>query len=126
MAQDLIWEETHPAIEYSEGWTREWGSIYHGSAVMRTRRVGDSMSVKFRGSSIKLMGAQGWDHGTFSVSLDGVEEIIHDGYCCGPRGGAPQIIQFEKTGLDTSEHVLNVTNLARGMYGSVLEVDAVL
>jgi hypothetical protein len=71
------------------------------------------------------MGAQGWDHGSFLVNLDG-EETTVDGYCCGPNGGVPQVIQFEATGLDTSEHILNITNLAAGPSGTVLEVDALM
>ncbi|KAJ7776537.1 hypothetical protein DFH07DRAFT_951671 [Mycena maculata] len=75
------------------------------------------MSVKFQGSAIKLMGAQGWNHGSFAVDLDG--------YCCG-SGGIPQVIQFEANGLSNIEHVLRIMNLAPGRVGSVLEADALL
>jgi hypothetical protein len=74
---------------------------------------------------MKFMGAQGWDHGTFRVTLDGAETVV-DGYCCGPNAGVPQVIQFEAHGLSTEEHVLNVTNLAVGPRGSVFEVDALM
>jgi hypothetical protein len=69
------------------------------------------------------MGAQGWDHGSFLVNLDG-EEVTVDGYCCGPNGGVPQAIQFEASGLAPGAHILKITNSASGPYGSVLEVDA--
>ncbi|KAJ7633302.1 hypothetical protein B0H17DRAFT_1217529 [Mycena rosella] len=138
-----FWEDNNSAIKYSSGqWARAYGSIYHGAAVMRTRHINDSMSVKFRGpscsfppagrrlillagSAIKFMGAQGWDHGSFLVNLDG-EETVVDGYCCAPNGGVPQVVQFEANGLNTAEHVLNVTNLAAGPRGTALEVDAVI
>ncbi|KAJ7479588.1 hypothetical protein FB451DRAFT_1239357 [Mycena latifolia] len=124
--QEEFWEDNNPALKYSGGqWARAYGSIYHGSAVMRTRHIGASMSLTFRGSAIKFMGAQGWDHGSFRVVLDG-EETIVDGHCCAPNGGVPQVIQFEATGLGTSEHVLNITNLAAGPRGTVLEVDALI
>ncbi|KAJ7913393.1 hypothetical protein B0H13DRAFT_2005127 [Mycena leptocephala] len=120
---EQFWEENNSAVKYSSGkWARSYGSIYHGSSIMRTRQLGDSMSVKFQGSAIGFMGAQGWDHGSFLVNLDG-EETTVDGYCCGPNGGVPQVIQFEATGLDTSEHILN---LAAGPSGTVLEVDALI
>ncbi|KAF7349131.1 hypothetical protein MVEN_01435300 [Mycena venus] len=124
--QEVFWEDNNASIKYSSGkWSRAYGTIYHGSAVMRTRRLGDSMSVSFQGSAIKFMGAQGWDHGSFLVNLDG-EETIVDGYCCGPNGGVPQVIQFEATGLSTTSHTLNITNSAAGPSGTVLEVDALL
>ncbi|KAJ6607817.1 hypothetical protein B0H10DRAFT_2227461 [Mycena sp. CBHHK59/15] len=124
--QEEFWEDNVAAIKYSSGqWARSYGSIYHGSTVMRTRQIGGSMSVKFQGSAIKFMGAQGWDHGSFVVNLDG-EETTVDGYCCGPNGGSAQVVQFEATGLSTAEQVLNVINLAAGPSGTVLEVDALL
>ncbi|KAJ7443197.1 hypothetical protein B0H11DRAFT_2093009 [Mycena galericulata] len=124
--QEQFWDDNNSAIKYSPGqWSRVYGNIYHGSTVMRTRRIGDSMSVRFKGSSIKFMGAQGWDHGSFLVNLDG-EETIVDGSCCGNGGGIPQVIQFEANDLITAEHVLNITNLAAGRLGSVLEVDALI
>lgn len=69
------------------------------------------------------MGAQGWDHGFFTVDLDGVETIV-DGYCCGPNGGMPQIIQFEANNLSRKSHTLTIRNATPGPHGSVLEVDA--
>ncbi|KAJ7214678.1 hypothetical protein B0H12DRAFT_366619 [Mycena haematopus] len=124
--QEVLWEDNNVAIKYSLGkWIRQYSSIYHGSAVMRTTRIGDSMSVAFQGAAIKFMGAQGWNHGSFLVNLDG-EETTVDGYCCGTGGGIPQVIQFEATGLSSSPHTLNITNLAAGRHGTVLEVDALL
>ncbi|KAJ6488741.1 hypothetical protein C8R45DRAFT_992765 [Mycena sanguinolenta] len=124
--EEVFWEEKNGAIKYSPGqWNREYSGIYHASAVMRTTQIGDSMSVAFQGSAIKFMGAQGWNHGTFLVNLDG-EETKVDGYCCGTGGGVPQVIQFEATALNSATHTLNITNLARGRYGAVFEVDALL
>ncbi|KAJ7108324.1 hypothetical protein C8R44DRAFT_885072 [Mycena epipterygia] len=121
-----FWEENNAEIKYSSGqWARAYGSIYHGSFVMRTKAIGDSMSIQFQGNAIQFMGAQGWDHGSFVVNLDGEESVV-DGYCCGPNGGAPQVIQFEATGLNNTQHVLNVTNLAAGPNGTVLEVDGLI
>lgn len=71
------------------------------------------------------MGAQGWDHGRFLVNLDG-EKTVVNGTHPDFGAGTPQVIQFEATGLDTTEHVLYITNHARGPYGSVLEVDALM
>ncbi|KAF9462748.1 hypothetical protein BDZ94DRAFT_1260670 [Collybia nuda] len=69
------------------------------------------------------MGAQGWDHGSFSVNLDSIETTV-DGYCCGPNGGMPQIVQFEAKNLNRGTHTVNITNLSAGPRGTVLEVDA--
>ncbi|KAJ7479567.1 hypothetical protein FB451DRAFT_1171673 [Mycena latifolia] len=93
--QEEFWEDTNSALKYSGG------------------------------SAIKLMGAQGWDHGSFRVVLDGKETIV-DGHYCAPNGGVPQVIQFEATGLGTSEHVLNIANLAAGPRGTALEIDALM
>ncbi|KAF8209079.1 hypothetical protein K438DRAFT_1811677 [Mycena galopus ATCC 62051] len=123
--QEVFLEDNNVGIKYSSGWSRQYQSIYHGSAVMRTTRLGDSMSATFEGSSIKFMGAQGWNHGSFLVNLDG-EETTVDGYCCGTGGGVPQVIQFEATGLRSGSHTLTITNLARGPHGTVLEVDALI
>ncbi|KAJ7034823.1 hypothetical protein C8F04DRAFT_1232741 [Mycena alexandri] len=124
--QEELWEDNNPAIKYSSGqWARTYNSMYRGSTLMRTTKLGDSMSVKFRGSSIKFIGVEGWDHGTFRVNFDG-EETVVDGHCCGQNGEVPQVMQFEAHGLSTEEHVLNVTNLAAGPWGSKLEVDKLI
>jgi hypothetical protein len=83
------------------------------------------MASPSKGSAIKFMGAQGWNHGSFRVNLDG-EETTVDGYCCGSSGGVPQVIQFDATGLSSAPHTLNITNLAGGPYGSFLEVDGLM
>ncbi|KAJ6462167.1 hypothetical protein C8R45DRAFT_1178652 [Mycena sanguinolenta] len=118
-----VWEENNAGIKYSGNWSRQYASMYHGSSIMRTHQLGDSMSVAFNGSTIKFIGAQGWDHSSFLVNLDG-EEVTVDGYCCGPNGGVPQAIQFTASGLAPGAHVLNIPNSAAGLYRSVLEVDA--
>lgn len=56
--QEEIWEEDNPSIKYSGQWSRAYGSIYHGSAVMRTTRIGDSMSVRFHGLSSLLCSSE--------------------------------------------------------------------
>ncbi|KAJ6462209.1 hypothetical protein C8R45DRAFT_941017 [Mycena sanguinolenta] len=85
----------------------------------------EPVAVAFNGSAIKFMGAYGWDHGSFLVTLDD-EEVTGDGYCCGPDGGVPQAIQFTASALAPGVHVLNITNSSAGPYGSVLEVDAII
>ncbi|KAJ6620190.1 hypothetical protein B0H10DRAFT_2216232 [Mycena sp. CBHHK59/15] len=90
-----VWDDNNAAIRYSAGhWSREFGSIYHGAAVTRTRHIGDSVSFTFQGSVIRFMGAQGWDHDSFVVSLDSDDTIV-DGHCCAPNGGVAQVLQFE-------------------------------
>ncbi|KAJ7495020.1 hypothetical protein FB451DRAFT_1213116 [Mycena latifolia] len=119
-----FWEDNNSAIKYSAGhWTREYSHMYHGGAVMRTRDIGASLALVFNGSAIKFMGAQGWDHGTFRVALDGVETVV-DGCLYQLYEGIPQAIQFQATGLSTAPHVLKITNTAPGPHGAVLEVDA--
>ncbi|KAJ7906221.1 hypothetical protein B0H13DRAFT_1880782 [Mycena leptocephala] len=121
-----FWDDNNDAIKYSAGnWSLQYGGIYHGSAVMRTKQIGDSMSVAFQGSSIRFIGAQGGDHSSFLVNLDGAETVVN-GYCCGPNAGVPQVIQFEATGLAKGEHVLNLKNWEAGPNGSVFEVDGLL
>ncbi|KAK6980972.1 hypothetical protein R3P38DRAFT_3116965 [Favolaschia claudopus] len=120
-------EDTDASFKYSGSWKRQYNSMYHGSSTMRTTQLGDSMVVSFQGSAVKFMGAEGWNHGTMLVTLDGDDETTVDGYCCGTGSGTPQVIQFEATGLTSaSPHILNITNLARGPYGAVVEVDAII
>lgn len=120
---ELFYDDIHREIVYSSSWTRTYGSIYHSSTVHRTRKIGESVQFKFNGSCIRFLGAEGWDHGTFTVNLDGVETTV-DGYCCGPNGGVPQVVQFEADNLSPAEHTITVTNARNGPYGSVLELDA--
>jgi hypothetical protein len=48
--QEVFWEDRNTAIKYSSGqWSREYHSMYHGSAIMRTSQIGGSMSVNFHG-----------------------------------------------------------------------------
>ncbi|KAF7350605.1 hypothetical protein MSAN_01620600 [Mycena sanguinolenta] len=128
-----IWiEEYSKQIEYSGSWSREYGTIYHESAVMRTTELGASMSMEFEGSAIKFLGTQGWDHGIFTVALDGQSTIV-DGSCCIPKsasppivqfGTVPQVVQFEATNLTDAKHLLTITNDNAGPSGTVLQVDA--
>ncbi|KAK7050100.1 hypothetical protein R3P38DRAFT_2861953 [Favolaschia claudopus] len=116
MAEELK-EDTDASLKYSGSWKRQYNSMYHGSSVMRTSQLGDSMVVSFEGSAVKFMGAEGWNHGTILITLDGDESTV-DGYCCGTG---------EASGLTAgSSHILNITNLASGPYGAVVEVDAII
>ncbi|KAJ7635368.1 hypothetical protein FB45DRAFT_484075 [Roridomyces roridus] len=116
MPRDEVWEDNDPALHYIGEWRRDYGSIYHGCSVMRTTRIGDSMTVKFRGA----LGAQGWDHGSFLVHLDG-DAVPVDGQYDAIHEGVPQVVQFSTHGLSRAEHRLTITNDAAGQYGSVLE-----
>ncbi|KAF8177789.1 hypothetical protein K438DRAFT_1978406 [Mycena galopus ATCC 62051] len=129
---DQLWvEEYSKDIKYSSGWTREYGTVYHESAVMRTTELGASLSFEFWGTGIKLIGAEGWDHSTFVVTLDG-ENTNVDGACCFPNGTfplyaiVPQVTQFEASDLNDAKHVLTVTNASPGLQGTVLELDALV
>ncbi|KAJ6493397.1 hypothetical protein C8R45DRAFT_1136607 [Mycena sanguinolenta] len=132
MSEPLWVEEYSKSIKYSGSWSREYGTIYHESAVMRTTELAASMSLEFEGIGINFIGTQGWDHGIFTVALDGQNTIV-DGSCCIPNGASPpvvqfgtvpQVVQFEATNLTDAKHVLTITNNNAGPLGTVLQVDA--
>lgn len=138
----VLYDDHNSAITYTgpssntgsgtSGWYRDYGSIYLGAGVHRTNKIGDRMIFRFNGSAIRFIGAQGWDHGKMRFALTPSasssaerQETEINAFCCGRRGGVPQVNQFEATGLGGGEHELVVENLERGVYGSVMEVDAI-
>lgn len=71
-----------------------------------------------------VLGAMGWNHSTFAVTLDQTTHLV-DAACCMPRGGIAQTVNFAAARLDTRRaHVLTITNQAAGPGGSVLVLDA--
>ncbi|KAJ7193621.1 hypothetical protein GGX14DRAFT_577072 [Mycena pura] len=121
---DQFYEETNAAIEYAGNWTHEPGAIYHGAAHMSTQQLGASVSVTFHGSAILVLGAMGWNHSTFALTLDRRTHLV-DAACCMPAGGIAQTVHFAAAHLDTQRaHVLTITNRAAGPGGSVLALDA--
>ncbi|KAF7373892.1 hypothetical protein MSAN_00601500 [Mycena sanguinolenta] len=128
--QPLWLGESNKSIKYSGSWSREYGTIYHESAIMRTTELGDTVSLEFWGSGIKFLGAQGWNHSVFTVALDDQRTIVN-GSCCIPSddtavGTVPQVVQFEATDLRNGLHTLTIKNDVAGPQGTVLEVDAFL
>ncbi|KZP33729.1 hypothetical protein FIBSPDRAFT_924191 [Athelia psychrophila] len=129
-ASPVFVEDPSSLITYSRGgWTTQYWGGYHGSSVKRTSQLGDWAAFSFKGKSISLMGAQGWDHGTFRASLDGADTDV-DAYFWGGslsnQGGQPQVVQFQVDDLGPGYHTLNITNLEAGPYGSVFELDALV
>ncbi|KAJ6506674.1 hypothetical protein C8R45DRAFT_1175818 [Mycena sanguinolenta] len=123
-------EEYNSNIKYSGSWSREYGIIYHDSGIMRTTKLGDTMSLEFRGSGIKFLGTQGWNHSIFTVTLDGQRTIVN-GSCCISTSDTqaetvPQFVQFEATNLPYGKHALTIKNDVAGPLGTVLEVDSFL
>nr|GAT43846.1 predicted protein [Mycena chlorophos] len=121
---DVFVEETSHDVRFVGNWTRERGTLFHDGALMRTEDLEASVEVTFWGTGVKLLGSLGWNHSRLAISLDGGNATIFDAYCCPPTGSIAQVVQFDAHGLGRGAHVLNVTNLAAGPHGSVLEIDA--
>ncbi|WVQ73042.1 hypothetical protein IAR50_002605 [Cryptococcus sp. DSM 104548] len=68
---------------------------------------GDRMEYKFNGSAITIYGAKRDNHGIYGVSMDGGKSVMADGYS---KTAMLKQVLYTKTGLDSSEHTVTVTN----------------
>lgn len=97
-------DDTNPAIKYSGGYTyQEYHSHYNGTAHYIESNTG-SISFEFKGTKLRILGY------TYPTRVSETEIYI-DGvkYTYSDKGGeSPQILLFEKTGLENKIHEVRI------------------
>jgi hypothetical protein len=106
---------------------------FHGTSELSTELPNAFVDFWFQGYEVQLFGSRGWDHGSFTVTLDFGVPVTVNGHCCaaspgGLTGGiVPQQILWKGTGLDPDvQHYVRITNGAPGPLGNTFSFDAFL
>jgi len=103
--------DTSPEIAYSGSWNHSTGRGVgdHENDVHWTEKVGDSVSLTFRGTGIRYITEKDESQGRATVTLDGEAAGTADASL--PAGTARQAQQvvWSATGLDDGEHTVTLT-----------------
>lgn len=115
------------------GWTWNKNFVYHGTSELSSELPTAAVDFWFTGAEVQLYGSKGWDHGSFSVSIDFGNPVTVNGHCCaatpgGLTGGIlPQQLLWRATDLDpNAQHYVHITNGAAGPAGNKFSFDAFL
>ncbi|ODO05389.1 hypothetical protein L198_02082 [Cryptococcus wingfieldii CBS 7118] len=128
-ATGKVWTTTYddqsPALNYiGSGWDPYAAPLqpadYFNRTAHVTQTVGDSVSLSFNGSSVQVFGGLYFDHGNFSVSLDGGKTSNYNGTFFELQPGTTL---YQATGLEEGVHNIQITNLGQGRKGKFLDID---
>ncbi|RXK36985.1 hypothetical protein M231_05749 [Tremella mesenterica] len=81
---------------------------YYGQTFMGTQTAGNSFSFTFHAEAVYMYGSKWYNHGYYSVSLDGGQAQYSNGNTDGTRYF--QQCLYSATGLSTGSHTIVVTN----------------
>jgi len=90
-------------VLYNGSWETDPSGLLCG--LRRSKNAGDSFTVLFNGSGLKLFSTLDENHGEAKITLDGNEQTVDLRHI----HAVSQACIFEVSGLDASEHVLTVT-----------------
>lgn len=98
---------------FTGSWTKETGTNFVNET-NRWANAGSSLTLKFKGTKVYLVGTKDPNHGTASISIDGKAAVTVDTSATERSTGQ---IWFSSDDLDDGEHTLtlNVTNKAIGI-----------
>ena len=114
------YDDFSPAITFN-GFNpiSNFGNQYYNSTNHLSKTVGATAFFSFNGTSIQVFGGTNYDHGNYSVVLDGGLNQIYNGY-------APNLFQnstlYLATNLTQTQHTISITNLG-GPNGNALDLD---
>lgn len=111
---------------FSGNWTTGADSVAHGRSSRTTTEAGASMTCKFNGNQVRLIGSVGPEGGWAEAFVDGQKEptLIE---CWNPSRRLQQPI-FQKKGLTTGEHELKIVALGKKnplARGTEVDIDAI-
>ncbi len=126
-AVSYTYDDTDPALHYVGSWSHVANQSYTGGDYKNTESfsdvAGDSMSVTFTGTAVQWIGSQAGNHGFADVYLDGVKQATVD---C--SGNADQVVLFQKSGLTSGSHTLEIVvdgSHSAGSSGNFVSIDAI-
>ncbi|WVR09747.1 hypothetical protein IAU60_006823 [Kwoniella sp. DSM 27419] len=106
-------EDDDKAVQYGSGWGVAQDPDFHGGTSRVSKASGDVMKLVFSGSSIELFGGVNVDHGNYSVSIDGGLQTMWSG---NNWERLYQVPKYLVTGLQDTQHTLQLTNLGNARY----------
>ncbi|MFD8304471.1 beta-galactosidase [Streptomyces sp. NPDC059690] len=109
------WDDPDSALQYTGSWSHVHDTSYTGGDYKHTEsfsnKAGDSLTVPFDGTAIRWIGSKTDNHGYADVYLDGTKVATVD-----DSGGENQAVVFQKTGLPSGAHTLEI--VVAGDHGS--------
>ena len=99
-----------PRLTWTGSWY-SWGEAgHHGGSKAETSKLGDSVTLRFEGTGIRVYAARHNDNVAFRVTLDG--EVADEALSL--AGNDEKNVKiFERTGLDAEGHTITLTSVAR-------------
>ncbi|WVQ84455.1 hypothetical protein IAT38_006607 [Cryptococcus sp. DSM 104549] len=117
------YDDASTAVQYfGSGWGKgpPLSPDYHDQTAHITNALGDSMQLKFNGSSIQVFGGLYIDHGNYSVSIDGAKSEAFNGTFYKIMPGATL---YHASNLKDGPHTLLLTNLGQSSAGTFFDFD---
>ncbi|WVQ73036.1 hypothetical protein IAR50_002599 [Cryptococcus sp. DSM 104548] len=120
------YDDQSPVLNWvGSGWTSntEAATTYFNQSAHITQVIGDSVSLSFKGSSVQVFGGLYFDHGNFSVALDGGRTSNYNGTFFDLQPGTTL---FQASGLEEGVHTVQLTNLGQGRKGKFFDIDYIV
>lgn len=103
------YDDTDPALHYGSGWTHasgySWSADDYNGTESYANTAGDTMSVTFTGSAVRLIGPKGPNGGIADISIDGAKAASVDTYATSKQFSQ---VLFADTTLGSGSHTLTV------------------
>ncbi|THH29205.1 hypothetical protein EUX98_g4983 [Antrodiella citrinella] len=120
-----IIEDGSSNITYSgSDWAFASGSMFSNNGTHYTQTNGATASIMFDGDAVAVYGGASFDHGNYTVSLDGMLQQYNGGSDGQVRMYHPQTMLYFATNLGNGSHTLTFTNNAIGN-ASFLDIDQI-
>lgn len=101
-------------LTWTGGWY-SWGEAgHHGGSKGESNNLGDSVSLRFEGTGIRVYSALNNDNVAFKVEIDGA--VVNEALSLGGND-QKNVKVFEKLDLKNGEHTIKLTSVARAGAG---------
>ncbi|KAF8715252.1 hypothetical protein RHS03_00037, partial [Rhizoctonia solani] len=126
----VLIDDYSPLIQYQPQWLDSYNlpatkdphvNKYHGASFHSSRTNGSTATLKFHGTAVYIYGAKRFNHGFYSVSIDGIMSEPADGYA--PGQGLFQELLFSREQLTDTIHTLVLTNIIRDNARPFVDID---
>lgn len=115
----VLVQQDYTGLAYSGTWTNVANAAFSGGSVKRTTLASSKVTVPFRGTAVKWIGAKGPTYGKVNIAVDGVTAAT--GLNLYAATAAYKQTLFTKSGLADKAHTLTITATVAG---KVVDVDA--
>ncbi|CAE6495602.1 unnamed protein product [Rhizoctonia solani] len=129
----VLIDDYSPLIQYQPQWFDSYNlpatrdphvNKYNGASFHSSQTNGSTATLKFHGTAVYIYGAKRFNHGFYSVSIDGVMSDPADGYA--PGQGLFQELLFSREQLTDTIHTLVLANIIRDNARPFVDIDCIV